>query len=504
MMPDIIKAIRQRLGQSQNTLARNLGVTVATVSQWETGKARPSPRMGKQLEILLERTAALEERQEPFRPIQYLGSKFKLASTIASLVDEVSSPGSRVGDLFSGSGVVSHMLANTRPVTAVDIQRYAEVLAQAILGARSEDLDCMFEEGFWRRFDDIYRQIESIFEPLLQFEQQALAEARKGDAGSLAALIEFGSLAAHVQLPSSSCPHVLARHLEATVERLRASHFSVSDLTASAYFGGPYFAYSQAVAFDALDLVFHSLEDRQRTAMRAVLLSAASEIVNTVGKQFAQPIKIVKANGHVQPLLLQRSCRDRTLDVKEVYLSWGRRWVENLHGEDRGHQVVRSNVIEFVQHNEECQVYYADPPYTIDHYSRFYHVLETLVSRDAPSLDEMKKGGRSQIMRGIYRAGRYQSPFCIPAQARFAYEEMLSAIARRSKPLILSYSPFNDADGHRPRLLTLEELVAIARKYFSSVELVQAEDHCHRKLNARAVNVDPITNAERFIVCGQQ
>ena len=52
---------------------------------------------------------------------------------------------------------------------------------------------------------------------------------------------------------------------------------------------------------------------------------------------------------------------------------------------------------------------YADPPYCIVHYSRFYHALETLVLYDNPAV-QVKKG---VIVKGRYRETRHQSPFCI-------------------------------------------------------------------------------------------
>jgi putative transcriptional regulator len=38
-----IRLIRERLGKTQEQFAAYLGVTVATVSRWETGDYKPSP-----------------------------------------------------------------------------------------------------------------------------------------------------------------------------------------------------------------------------------------------------------------------------------------------------------------------------------------------------------------------------------------------------------------------------------------------------------------------------
>ena len=40
--PSVVKEIRRQLGLSQEDLARELGVSFATVNRWENGQAKPS------------------------------------------------------------------------------------------------------------------------------------------------------------------------------------------------------------------------------------------------------------------------------------------------------------------------------------------------------------------------------------------------------------------------------------------------------------------------------
>src|SRR5258706_4501012 len=55
-------------------------------------------------------------------------------------------------------------------------------------------------------------------------------------------------------------------------------------------------------------------------------------------------------------------------------------------------------------------VIYADPPYTEDHYSRYYHLFETLVRYDYPELS-----GKAR-----YRAARFQTSFSLKIKATAA------------------------------------------------------------------------------------
>lgn len=43
MQADYLREIREKLGLSQEGLARLLNVSCATVNRWETGKNKPSP-----------------------------------------------------------------------------------------------------------------------------------------------------------------------------------------------------------------------------------------------------------------------------------------------------------------------------------------------------------------------------------------------------------------------------------------------------------------------------
>ena len=46
------RKLRHKLRVSQSGLARLLGVTIRSVSRWETGKARPTPSIQRQIDIL--------------------------------------------------------------------------------------------------------------------------------------------------------------------------------------------------------------------------------------------------------------------------------------------------------------------------------------------------------------------------------------------------------------------------------------------------------------------
>nr|WP_246698209.1 DNA adenine methylase [Rhizobium sp. BK275] len=74
-------------------------------------------------------------------------------------------------------------------------------------------------------------------------------------------------------------------------------------------------------------------------------------------------------------------------------------------------------------------VIYADPPYTNDQYSRYYHLFETAILYDYP----LAEG------KGLYRGGRFQSSFSLNRQVESSFERMISAAGKSGASLMISY-----------------------------------------------------------------
>lgn len=60
-LPRKIKAIRQRLGLSQEELAQKLGVSFTSVNRWENGQTKPSKLARRQIDILCKKYEKLKD-----------------------------------------------------------------------------------------------------------------------------------------------------------------------------------------------------------------------------------------------------------------------------------------------------------------------------------------------------------------------------------------------------------------------------------------------------------
>src|SRR5262249_31672895 len=97
----------------------------------------------------------------------------------------------------------------------------------------------------------------------------------------------------------------------------------------------------------------------------------------------------------------------------------------------RGNKVVHGDALTFLlsEAARRADCIYADPPYTKDHYSRYYHVYETLYRYDFPD----------SIGAGRYRSDRFSTEFCYKSKVADAFERMAKHCADLRLPLVLSY-----------------------------------------------------------------
>lgn len=96
---------------------------------------------------------------------------------------------------------------------------------------------------------------------------------------------------------------------------------------------------------------------------------------------------------------------------------------------------------------------YLDSPYTQEQYSRFYHILETVVKYDNPIVNYKAK----------YRENRFMSNFCYKGKVENEFRCIFQYCKNNKTNLVVSYSNHG--------LIKVETLKQIAEEYFTCVEL---------------------------------
>jgi 16S rRNA G966 N2-methylase RsmD len=420
-----------------------------------------------------------------FRPIHYLGSKARLLEEIGASLDLVDPGRGRVVDLFTGSGVVAAHLARTRDVIAVDIQEYSRVIAASLLTPTRLSAQALVAEAREREA----ALLDTPIAELVRYERACYTALADGDAEPLCELIEHGSALA-AQSGEGPPDGPLAEALAAAGQALGAT-------VLTRLYGGVYFSYRHALELDCLTAAVRG----QETGLAAVM-SAASECVTSVGNHFAQPLRPRDRDGRPKLATLRAAARRRESDVFAHFANRVGEYAA-LPAPTHAVEAVRADYRDFLATADGITAVYADPPYTRDHYSRFYHVLETIALGDDPGVSNMTVNGETKLSRGLYRPDRHQSPFCIRSEVPGAFAELFAGVRRHEAPLVLSYSPYTHGTAARPqpRLLTIPELVELAKAHFRDVGVVSAGPLAHSKFNATRLNGDATDEAEVFVIC---
>lgn len=437
----------------------------------------------------------------PFRPIHYLGSKLRVVSKIADIINRVDPKGGTVCDLFAGSGTVANYLSYSRPVVAVDIQEYSRVLCSALLLKPENRL---FRNLDFKILDnsEFLKKLRWALSPLIDYEESCIMKSSEKDSLPLCELIEKGSIIGYELGFTSDCPDHLYERLKIVNTRLNKLNFlSGPEAIITRYYGGLYFSYAQAVQLDVLlEIVSKSSKDLHDTLLAAVL-STTSDAVNTTGKQFAQPIRPLDSTGKPKLNIHKRISKGREMDLFRTFNFWLERYL-SLPKPKYINQVHRMDYSEALDSIKgKLSVIYADPPYTRDHYSRFYHVLETICLRDNPEVAEVSINGKKNITRGIYRKERHQSPFCIKSKAPTAFDNLFQKARNLESNLVLSYSPYDTTKKSHPRLVTINQLNEMALKYYKNVSIESLGKFSHSKLNKTEMNFAISHEAELIIIC---
>lgn len=344
--------------------------------------------------------------------VKYMGSKrTMLDNGLGEIILSEMKGGKRFFDLFTGSASVSWMIARELDVEVVagDLQMYAVALAKAVIERTEPQSDFAWVGSWIQRAEHAAKEME-IWE-----------ECRKIQA----------SLGVE---PISAVAH-----------RAREIQYS-QECSLSLAYGGYYFSPLQSMW---LDLLRCSLPENveQRNIGLAALIQAASRCSASPGHT-AQPFKPNETAGRYLeeawrrdlPALL-RSCVDR---------------IAPLHSKRLGLAICEdANIL--ANSVNEGDLVFLDPPYSGVHYSRFYHVLESIA-----------RGHVGQVSGN----GRYppfderpNSKYSLSSQSASSLEHLLKNLCERGASVILTFPSGSASNG-----LSGHQVIEIAEKYFSVSE----------------------------------
>lgn len=268
--------------------------------------------------------------------MKYMGSKrAMLQNGLGDILKTQSASAARVVDLFCGASSVSWFAATElgKPVIACDLQAYATVLAGAVI-KRTRPV------GF-----------QEVEERWLSCAVRSRSRLRGWSKAQ-----ELDAVGYNIQ-----------------TWRRHAQELCSSDITARSSlvwrcYGGHYFSPTQALSFDAMLRVLPEDHKFRELCLAAVVI-AASHCAASPGHT-AQPFKATNSAG--------KYLREAWLRDPIHYAQEALKELCPLHAVRHGQTIV-GDANQIAKRLNPSDIVFVDPPYSAVQYSRFYHVLETIV-----------------------------------------------------------------------------------------------------------------------------
>jgi adenine-specific DNA-methyltransferase len=378
--------------------------------------------------------------------ITYMGTKKDLAPLVAQVIRQCQQ--GILLDAFAGMCSVAEQVGVARQIWTNDIQVFASEVGAALFASRDEPLGPLTTADI--HFDAFERHRSRLAK-----RYAALVDAED-------AVLECGSFSAFTR-----CRGRLSRLVTAHQQFARCRDRELFTTT----YPDTYFGVRQAIEADAIIAAIATNRRLARTTD-----DHKRWFTIALGRAL---LKIANSTGHFAQFLSPKSYS------YERFLRQRRRslWTEWLFSVGELQPV---GTADWRKHNRSFNedslallptlatakhrpaLIYADPPYTDDQYSRFYHIFETLMLYDYPTV----------FGAGRYRSRRYQTPFSQKAQAVPAFDRLARSAATTGADFVLSY-PSNGLihqAGSDPK--------DILRRHFRTVERCHSIPYSHSTFGA--------------------
>lgn len=356
--------------------------------------------------------------------MKYMGHKGRMLPVLGEIIEREAHNSEKVADPFCGSASVSWFMAGNlgKPVIAGDLQSFATNRAAAII-ERDQQIDVTISIGKW------FKRANKIAAEVL------------------------GHFPNHIRSvdPNLKCSETIAKQV------LGSRKFCAAVLPPlfanlggqwpiSRAYGGYYFSPYQALVIDALRQTLPKQKSHRNVAL-AALVEAASRCAAAPGHT-AQPFQPTLG---AAPFIIEAWKKNIFAYTRSAALE-----MAGLSAMQRG-KAVTGDFSQTLSELNEDDLVFADPPYSGVHYSRFYHVLETIT-----------RGMETEVTgRGRYpsREERPASQFSRKSEAAQGARQLLEQCAEKHLKLIVTFPTEASSNG-----LSAGDFMRIGKPLFSSIE----------------------------------
>jgi len=413
---------------------------------------------------------------------KYMGSKKPILDFIAKELESLTEPGDIIVDLMAGTHTIGYALKGRCRIIANDIQRYSLVIGETLLNYYPQPLfNGEAVTAFKKYYSMNMRHLEELFRMGINKERTLLEKHSEGIVSwetCKESSETYPNYGRKIQ-PEGWPEEYLVLFDKHRIKAYRTLNKLAPYNLFSIYYANSYLGIRQCAELDSLRYAIDKMcdewipdnEDLEydahglRCMLLSTLISTLSRINPGPGHWAAYP-KINERNCNY--IMVQR--RIKLIDLFMKKIAGFERELLNNHSTISDHVVANGDYTGFMDDKKEylrqAKVIYLDPPYSQGHYSRFYHLIETLVLYDYPEISHM----------GRYRNDRHQSPFSSKEKIASAVGNVCEAAKDAGTILVISYSkggivPNDDA------------FLAILRKHYPAKKIsVKRLSAVHSKL----------------------
>ena len=388
--------------------------------------------------------------------IRYMGSKRNLAKTVADALCSIGT--GYCVDLFSGMCSVAATLADKRHVITNDIQTFAALTAQTYIATPEEPPKSNIIDKIRELYLANYQLLNERFGHLIEQEKYWLYQA---------SLDEWEGYAEWCKTVPHTGNNLLLRREVLSLRGKEHVPYRLFSLT----FPNSYFGLKQCLEIDSLRFAIDYAVKKDIISIAesrwvlVALMQALSHTSSSPG-HFAEffEVKDKRTFELVRKLRTRNIIQQTMLELDRIIPAGSPNWRSGnlVFNEDS------LNMLERLRNIQNIGCVYADPPYTNAQYSRYYHLLETLVRYDYPESN----------FKGRYRSDRYMAPFCRKTQVLFAFNQLARMVSQLNVPLLLSYPSTGllYQTGYSPE--------DVLKKYFANVKIIYDGHNEHSTFGA--------------------
>lgn len=404
---------------------------------------------------------------DSFTIVNYQGSKKNLLGFIHDSLGKYINKEDVLLDIFAGTSSVAYSYKRKNRVYANDAEPYAAVMARALLGNRLSIED----------ITDFKKILDTYQNPSERYARWIKSESGLINSGNVEELVSFYETIPTVWTGSKKYFH-------------NESEYSLF----VKYYSTSYFGIEQAKDIDSIRFAIEKTKNENRDIFLSALFYAMKECVFSKDGHMAQPLDL-KKNG-------ARLLRLRSKNIREFFFQKCEEFAsEEFIESEYDNKVFNTNFEKLldVKKIKDVTVIYADPPYTDMQYSRYYHLLNTVLEYNYPELTVV----RGDYTKGLYLENRFQSQLSKKSTCLESMKKLVEYSYKNNILLAISFAYPQDTEMQKTDryVMDIDDLIAMCRSYYSDNRVkVMTQDYKHS--NNR--NSETKSVLEYLIICERE